>query len=429
MTKRGIVRLRSKKQKTGMKNQNPHSTGNLRSAIAAMGLSMLILGFALSPSAKAVDYQSQINALNAQNSQLQSQIDSLQVQADSYQQEVDAYQTQINDIENAISVNQNKEAEYEQEISADNAKIALNKQYLSDDLKTMYVQGSMSTIEQLATSQNLSSFVNKQVDDIKVQDSLDSLLTTIKNLQQQAQTNKEQVSVLLQTEQAQQSQVSADQAQVDSLLGMTQTQQANYNSQISANNQEKSLLMAEQAAANASVARSLDIQASGGSGGACDIGQGNGGYPYEWCNAPQDSITDSNGFPNRECTSFAYWYFTSQEGQSSFEVSGNAGWWWETSNYPVSTYPDVQPGAIGVEPSSSLNAPVPSLHGGYYGHVMIVLALPGTTYDGSFPDTSAAAGTYVPSGYVLVMSMNEDEEGHFMYNLWPVNYLMYINPQ
>jgi hypothetical protein len=60
---------------------------------------------------------------------------------------------------------------------------------------------------------------------------------------------------------------------------------------------------------------------------------------------------------------------------------------------------------------------------------MIILALPGTTYDGHFPSTAAAAGTYVPQGYVLVMSMNEDEAGHFMYNLWPANYLMYINPQ
>jgi hypothetical protein len=69
------------------------------------------------------------------------------------------------------------------------------------------------------------------------------------------------------------------------------------------------------------------------------------------------------------------------------------------------------------------------LHGGYYGHVMVVLALPGTTYNGSFPHTSAAAGTTVPATDVLVMSMNEDEEGHFMYNLWPADDLMYINPQ
>jgi hypothetical protein len=255
------------------------------------------------------------------------------------------------------------------------------------------------------------------------------LLQTIQQLETAAQTQKEQVSALLSTEQSQQAQVATDEAQESQLLSANQSQQDQYNNQISSNNSQISSLRSAQAAANASIARSLNISASGGGGGACDIGQGNGGYPTRLCDASQDSLTDANGFPNRECTSFAYWYFTSIEGESGFQVSGNAGWWWETSNYPVSTFPDVKVGALGVEPSSSLDAPVPSLHGGYYGHVMVVLALPGTTYNGSFPYTSAATGTVVPAGDVLVMSMNEDEEGHFMYNLWPANYLMYINPQ
>ncbi len=427
MTKRGIVNVQPKNKK--MKTEKPHFIKRIRPGLAAMGLSILVLGFGISPMVKATNYQAEINNLNAQNAQSQASLNGLQVQAGSYQQTINAYQVQITDIQNAIAANQAKLAQYQQQIIADDAKIAQNKTYLATDLKTMYVQGQMTTIEQLATSQNLSTFVNKQEDDIKVQDNLNSLLTTIKNLQNQAQTNKNEVSALLQTENAQQAQITADQNQVNQLLAMNQQQQANYNSQISANNNQIAILRAQQAAANAAIARSVNVSASGGTGGACDIGYGNGGYPYSWCNAPQDAITDSNGFPNRECTSFAYWYFTSEEGQPNFQVSGNAGWWWETSNYPVSTYPNVQVGAIGVEPSSSLNAPVPSLHGGWYGHVMIVLALPGTTYDGHFPNTSAAAGTYVPQGYVLVMSMNEDEAGHFMYNLWPANYLMYINPQ
>ncbi|MGH7234153.1 MAG: CHAP domain-containing protein, partial [Candidatus Saccharimonadales bacterium] len=304
-----------------------------------------------------------------------------------------------------------------------------NKQYLADDVKTMYEQGQMSMIEELATSQNLSTFVNKQEDDIKIQDNLNTLLTTIKTLQQQAQANADEVSALLKTEQAQQSQIASDESQQAQLLNMNQQQQSDYNSQIAANNAQIAVLKAEQAAANAAIARTVQVKPSGGGGGACDIGYGNGGYPSVLCDTAQDAILDAYGFPNRECTSFAYWYFVNIEGNSSFQVNGNAGWWWETSNYAVSTYPDVNVGAIGVEPSSALNAPVPSLHGGYYGHVMIVLALPGTTYDGHLPYTSAAAGTYVPEGYVLVMSMNEDEEGHFMYSLWPANYLMYINTQ
>jgi peptidoglycan hydrolase CwlO-like protein len=342
------VHLKNKKMQT----IKPHFFKRIRPGLAAMGLSILVLAFGVSPIVKATNYQAEINNLNAQNAQSQSALNSLQVQAGSYQQTIDAYQAQITAIDNSIATNQAKQAQYEQQIAADNIKIAQNKAYLSDDLKTMYVQGQMTTIEQLATSSNLSTFVNKQEDDIKVQDNLSNLLTTIKNLQQQAQNNKNQVVALLQTENAQQAQVTSDQNQVNQLLAMNQQQQSNYNSQISANNSQISILKAEQAAANAAIARSVDVRASGGTGGACDIGYGNGGYPYSWCNDGQDSILDANGFPNRECTSFAYWYFTTEEGQSNFQVSGNAGWWWETSNYPVSTYPNVQVGAVGVEPST-----------------------------------------------------------------------------
>ncbi len=428
-----IVKARIKNNKNPQMsiNQKPHTTSRhfLRRGGGALGLSLLIFGFSVIPNATASNYQAQINSLNSQNTQDQSALNGLSVQATNYQQAINAYQAQINDIENSINANQVKLNEYQLQIQQDQTKIAVNKNYLSTDLKEMYVQGQMSTIEQLATSQNLSSFMNKQEDNIKIQDQLDGLLTTIKQLQLQAQTNKDQVVSILATEKSQQVLIAADQQQQNQLLSMNQQQQSNYNSQIAANNSQIANLRAEQAAANASISRTVNIRPSSGSGGACDIGYGNGGYPTQLCAAPQDSLVDPYGFPNRECTSFANWYFINVEGQANFQVNGNAGWWWETSNYPVSTYPNVVPGAIGVEPSSSLNAPVPSLHGGYYGHVMIVLALPGTTYDGHFPNTNQATGVYVPQGYVLVASMNEDFYGHYMYNLWPANYLMYINPQ
>ena len=430
MTKHAIVRWQTKNKKESMPKSLPHSViSRIRSRTVILSVSLLVLALAAVPIVRADNYQNQINALSAQNALTQSQINSLQIQASSYQQAIDQYQAQINDINAAIASNNAKQAADEQTIAADEAKITLNKQYLANDVKTMYVQGQMSMIEELATSQNLSSFVIKQEDDIKVQDNLNSLLTTIKSLQEQAQANENEITALIKTEQAQEAQVASDQNQQAYLLSLNSSQQAAYNAQLAANNNQIALLKAEQAAAYAAIARTVQVRPSSGGGGACDMGYGNGGYPSILCNAPQDSMYDANNMLNRECTSFAYWYFADIEGYSSLQVSGNAGWWWETSNFAVSTYPDVKVGAIGIEPSSVLNAPVPSLHGGYYGHVMIVLALPGTTYDGHFPFSSAAAGTYVPQGYVLVMSMNEDEAGHFMYNLWPADYLMYINPQ
>lgn len=136
-----------------------------------------------------------------------------------------------------------------------------------------------------------------------------------------------------------------------------------------------------------------------GSGGACDVGAGNGAYPLSWCNAPMDTIATvpfSSDHINRECTSYAYWYFSNVEGHSDLRVHGNAKYWAATSNYPLHAEPIV--GAMAVETA------------GAYGHVAIVQALPGQQFEGQV----------VPAGYILVSEMNYDWAGHFRYSYSPL---------
>lgn len=145
-----------------------------------------------------------------------------------------------------------------------------------------------------------------------------------------------------------------------------------------------------------------------GSGGACDAGGGNGGYPMAWCNAAMDTVSTigySGDSINRECTSYAFWYFTVIEGHADFKVWGNAKDWAQSSNYPTHDLPEV--GALAVETA------------GAYGHVAIVQALPGQKY----------AGQVVPDGYVLVSEMNYDWNGHFRYSYSPLTkFSAYIYP-
>lgn len=145
-----------------------------------------------------------------------------------------------------------------------------------------------------------------------------------------------------------------------------------------------------------------------GTGGACDSGAGNGGYPMPWCNAPLDSmqtVSYSADHINRECTSYAYWYFTTIEGHLGFHVTGNANRWAYTSSYPVHRAPAI--GAIAVETA------------GAYGHVAVVQALPGQI----FQDKT------VPAGYALVSEMNYDWQGHFRYSYSPLGkFSAYIYP-
>lgn len=168
-------------------------------------------------------------------------------------------------------------------------------------------------------------------------------------------------------------------------------------------------LRAQQAALIVSGTKSVTIASlTSGTGGLCDDGDGNGGYPMNWCNATMDSIQTipySGAAVNRECTSYAYWYFTDVEGHADFRSWGNAKYWAATSNYPVHAAPVV--GAIAVETA------------GAYGHVAIVQGLPGQRY----------AGQIVPAGYVLVSEMNYDWGGHFRYSYSPLSkFSSYIYP-
>lgn len=381
-------------------------------------LGCLITGCIAGPIVYADQYTQQIQQLQTQNSQAQSSLNTLQLQATSYQDAVNQLQEQIYAIQESISASQNKQVELQQQIQQAQTQIANEKQVLGDDIRAMYISGQMNTIEELATSKSLSDFVDAQTYRNAVQTRIQETLTQITQLENQLKSQQVQVASLLQTQRAQQTQLYNDQQQQTQLLSYNQQQQNQYNQQIQTNSSQISQLQAEQAAINNQYAQNVIVAPSPG-GGACNIGQGFADYP--WCNASftfDYSQADPNGFPERQCTSFAYWYFTSAEG-NSLSVSGNAGQWWYTANQPVDQTPAV--GAIGVEAS---NEPP---HYSPYGHVMIVLALPGTTYNGALPYTSQADGVEVPSGDVLVMSMNEDENGHFMIQDWPADTLYYIH--
>lgn len=349
--------------------------------------------------------QDQINSLNAANNNTQSTVNSLQTEAANYQDAINKLQEQISSIRAAIAANQAKQADLQQQITANLALIALKKSTLGEDIKAMYVDGTPSTIELLATSSNLSDYFDKQEYRSKVQTKLQDTLKQIALLQQQLQAQKVEVEQLLGTQHMQQAQLDSSQAEQSRLLNLNQQQQSDYNNQIQANKSQIAELQRQQAEINRRNSMAANVQASGGSGGACDNGSGNGGYPTVWCDATQDTLPtiDYSSDPiNRECTSFAYWYFTSMEGHS-LHVTGNAKDWVNTANRPVDNTPEV--GSIGISTA------------GYYGHVMIILALSGETYH----------GFTVAPGYVLTMSMNYDYAGHFHVDQRAASSLYYIH--
>ncbi len=293
---------------------------NLRTIAAALVLVALVGGAAV-VRVNADKYDEQIKVLSADSSARSGIVNGLESQAGSYQDQIAQYQAQIDQYQAQIAANEAKQASLQQQITDDQNKITVQKGYLGEDIRTMYIDGQLSTIEELATSKNLSDYVDKEEYRTSVQNKIDSTIKEIAALQEQLQKQKAELDHLLVSEKAQNAQLAGAQSQQQQLLSYNESQQANYNQTIAQNSSKITELRRQQIAANARFAGSTG--GAPGTGPTCG-----GGYPSKWCNAPQDSLIDSWGMYNRECVSYtAFRVAASGRYMPYWGGHGNANQW------------------------------------------------------------------------------------------------------
>ena len=306
----------------------------------------------------ADEYQAQINALTQQNAANRSALTELESVAQSYADAIQKLQQQIDALQASINANLYLQAQLQKQIAEAQAEIDRQRAILAEDVKAMYVDGTPSSLEMLASSRDFSDYVDKQEYRSRVQTKLQDTLKKIAELQKQLQVQKAKVEALIKDMQIQQGQLNADRAKQWELLNLNEQQQASYDAQIKANNSKVAQLRAEQAAAN----RRL----TGGTSGGVTAGDpGHGGYPTYLNNAAQDSLVDPWGMYNRECVSYTAWKVYSTYGYMPYWGGvGNANQWpgnAARAGIPTSSTPRV--GSVAV------------WNVGYYGHVMWVEAV------------------------------------------------------
>jgi surface antigen len=360
-----IFNLYSNKTKTASVMKKKHiktSTKTFMSRTgrisAAMALSVLVLLGATMQGVKADQFDEQINALRNENNAAQNNVNALQSQANSYQDAVNRLQSQIDAVLVQIAANQAEQAQLQQEITEKQAEIDQQRTLLGEGIKAMYVDGQISTIEMLATSNNLSEFVDKEEYRNAVQKNIQDSLAKIARLQNELKQKKVQIDQLLESQKAQEAQLAADRQQQSDMLAYTQAQKNAFNTQISSNSSKIADLKRQQIIAN-----SRYSIGPAGTGVACG-----GGYPAKWCEVGQDTVIDSWGMYNRECVSYTAFkvHMDFQSGRNSRDMPywggvGNANQWDENAQragIPVDSNPT--PGSIAVS------------NAGYYGHVMYV---------------------------------------------------------
>ena len=386
--KSNILRKVSNKIKMHSKNRRQVFISRLRSTPVLVISSILIinLGFILVPrivkaSNSSGSYQSQISALDAQNSQAQSNLSGLQNQANGYQGQLNSLQQQINLLQSQINTNQKQQASIQLQISQNRQELIQQKQVLANDINTMYIKGQLTPVEMLATSRDISQYVDQQVAYNTIQNKIQSTLKEVSSLQKKLETQKTEEADLLNSENTQNSQLLSTKQQENQLLSYNQSQQSQYNSQIQSNNSKVAQLLAEIAAQQASASRSVSYNIGTGSypwanapclyGSGVTCGDYNWGYPYGGSSPPFGAPFgpyDPWGYQYRNCTSYVAWKIasisTSPIINSLLSGLGNAAQW--PSNVPgnwIDSSPRVNDAAVD-----------PNVAAGQ-GHVMFVTAV------------------------------------------------------
>jgi surface antigen len=335
------------------------------------------VGFSYIPRANADSYDAQIKALQSLNADKQASVNSLQSQASSYQDAINKLQQQIDVVQVQVNANLAKQADLQNQIAQSQVELDQQKKVLGENIRVTYVEGQISTIEMLATSKNLSEFVDKEEYHTAVKNKIQDTLKKIAVLQNQLNEQKTEVEKLLVDQKAQQAQLDASKGEQDRLLALNSSQQASYNSEINSNKSKISDLRKQQAAENARL--------FSGSGSHIIAGNnGNDTYPNKWRNASQDSMIDTWGMYNRECVSYTAWkVYESGRYMPYWGGRGNANQWDDnarSAGIPVDGNPKV--GDVAVKNS------------GPYGHVMFV--------EHVYSD-----------GSIYISQYNQDLEGHY----------------
>lgn len=360
--------------------------------------------------AAAVDYNAEIQKLQTQNSSNETNRSNLQTAASDLQTQIANLQAGIANLDKQIANNQTQQAELNQKIEANKAEIARQQAILADSIRKLYISNDMSTLEMVASSKNLSEYVDRQQYTLAAQSSVKQSMDRITALKSTQEKQKKQVDGLLADNTAMQSQMSEQKKQVSTLLAMNQSQQAQYSATIASNNSQITDLQKQQAEENERFLRAQAAAAAAAKAKAAANGtpvtqeaapsgvRGVNGANYPYANAPwPNDIPDPWGMYKRQCVSYTAWAVTASGRHMPYWGGhGNAKEWDDNAiaaGIPVDSNP--RPGDVAVKNS------------GTYGHVMYVNAVnsDGTIsisqYNAAWTGTYSTATIY-PSGLVFI---------------------------
>lgn len=225
--------------------------------LAVLVFSAINLPFVQAQSQQIKDLQAQIDQVQQDTSTKKETQGVLSIEANSLSDAIDKLQAQINASQARINQLESDVNSLNQQISEAEAELARQKAILSETIRTMYVEGDITTLEMLATSKDLSEYFDKQQYRESVSNKVKLTLDNITKLKLELNTKRETVKATLTEQQALREQLGSQRAEKNRILALNQDQQNQLENQIKANSGKLAELKKKQAEAEAALARSL----------------------------------------------------------------------------------------------------------------------------------------------------------------------------
>jgi peptidoglycan DL-endopeptidase CwlO len=323
----------------------------------------------------SANLQQQINKLQKQNSKKADAKYQLGLQAVNLNDKISKLREQITVLQGQIQANEAKNEALRQEIVAAEAELAKQKNLLGQNIKAMYLEGQITTIEMLASSRNLSEFVDKQQYRDAVKDKIKETLDKITALKLKLKGQKESVEKLIKEQQLMQAQLDEQRSEQNRLLALNYNQRDALDAEIKQNAERIAELQRQQVLENARLFGGRVPPGVPGGGGyawgdAICMHPGFADPPcgqYDW-GYPNYGIYDQWGYGYRNCTSYVAWKVNQRQGRMVSGL-GHAKHW----PFNIGSRGEVSYGQGARVGDAAVST------GGTYGHVMYVEAVEGDT--------------------------------------------------
>ncbi|MDB5163084.1 MAG: hypothetical protein JWN28_692 [Candidatus Saccharibacteria bacterium] len=272
----------------------------------------------------ADQYDDKIRALQAEMSRFQAEANRLNAEATTLGNALAQITNEKNALQAQVDLSQSQYDQLVINIADTEKQIAENQDALGSTLASLYVDDDISPIEMIASSKDISEFLNKQEYRNSIKKELSGTINRVQDLKTQLTTQKAEVESVLATQKTARDTLVAKENEQANLLAQTQNNEAAYQGLIQASAAQIAQARATQAALSQKTVSTggFNLLQSGLLPAYVtdeDYGMWNNSncpmvYTYMSSKGSNGNGGDNRGYGCRQCASYVAWKIKQEKG-------------------------------------------------------------------------------------------------------------------